>query len=63
VPVTVGATSDTTTQIINSTLKEGDTIVLSFASTSTTSGGGFGLGGLGGGFGGGDVRVQPAGTP
>jgi len=53
VPVTVGAVSDTTTQITNSTLKEGDTIVLSFASTSSTSSGGFGLGGLGGLGGGG----------
>ncbi len=61
VPVTVGSVSDTTTQVTGSNLKEGDTIILSFASTSTTSGGGFGLGGLGG-LGGG-VRVQPAGTP
>jgi HlyD family secretion protein len=60
VPVTVGAVSDTTTQITNNTLKEGDTIVLSFASTSSTSGGGFGLGGL---TGGGGVRVQPEGAP
>ena len=52
-PVTVGAVSDTTTQITNSTLKEGDTIILSFASTSSTSGGGFGFGGLGGIVGGG----------
>jgi HlyD family secretion protein len=59
VPVTVGAVSDSTTQILNSTLKEGDTIVLSFASTSTTGGGGFGFGGLGGivGGGGGDRPV------
>jgi len=63
VPVTVGAVSDTTTQITSSTLKEGDTIILSFASTSsTTGGGGFGLGGPGG-FGGGSDQVQPAGTP
>ncbi len=61
VPVTVGAISDTTTQVTGSTLKEGDTIILSFASTSSTSSGGFGLGGLGG-FGGG-VRVQPGGNP
>ena len=33
VPVTVGAVSDSTTQITSSTLKAGDTIVLSFAST------------------------------
>ncbi len=58
VPVTVGAVSDTTTQVTGSTLKEGDTIVLSFASTSSTSGGGFGLGGLGGLGGGGTVRVE-----
>jgi HlyD family secretion protein len=62
VPVTVGAVSDSTTQILNSTLKEGDTIVLSFASTSTTGGGGFGFGGLGGivgGGGGGRPVVTP----
>ena len=54
VNVTVGAVSDTSSQITGDTLKEGDTIVLSFASTSsTTGGGGFGLGG---GFGGGGVR-------
>ncbi len=61
VPVTVGATSDTTTQITGDSLKEGDTIVLSFASDSSTTGGEFGFGGLGG-LGGG-VRVQPAGNP
>ena len=61
VPVTVGAVSDTTTQITGNTLKEGDTIVLSFASTSTSSGGGFGFGGLGGivGGGGGTRVVNP----
>jgi HlyD family secretion protein len=63
VPVTVGAASDTTTQITGNTLKEGDTIVLSFASTSTTSGGGFGFGGLGGIVGGGGGGRPPAGTP
>jgi HlyD family secretion protein len=42
--VTVGAVSSTTTQITSDTLKEGDTIVLSFAST-TSNGGGFGFGG------------------
>ena len=62
VPVTVGAISDTTTQVTGSTLKEGDTIILSFASTSsTTGGGGFGLGGFGGIVGGGGR--PPAGTP
>lgn len=61
VPVTVGAVSDTTTQITGNSLKEGDTIVLSFASTTTTSGG-FGIGGLGG-FGGGRVQSQPVATP
>ena len=46
VPVTLGAVSDTTTQITSDTLKAGDTIVLSFASTTSSSGGfGFGLGG------------------
>jgi hypothetical protein len=62
VNVTVGAVSDTTTQITGNTLQEGDTIVLSFASTSTTGGGGFGLG-LGGIVGGGDTRIQNGGTP
>jgi HlyD family secretion protein len=53
VPVTVGATSDTTSQVTGDSLQEGDSIVLSFASTtSTTSGRSFGLlGGLGGGGG------------
>jgi len=54
VPVTVGAVSDSTTQITSNTLKEGDTIVLSFASASSTGGGGFGI------LGGGGVRVRSA---
>jgi multidrug efflux pump subunit AcrA (membrane-fusion protein) len=62
VPVTVGAVSDTTTQITGSNLQEGDTIILSFASTSSTSGG-FGLGGLGGLTGGGVRDQPPSGTP
>lgn len=50
-PVTVGATSDSSSQITGSTLKQGDVIVLSFASTSSSSSSarGFGLGGIGGG--------------
>jgi HlyD family secretion protein len=62
VPVTTGAASDTTTQITGNTLREGDTIILSFASSSSTSGGGLRLGGFGGfggipgGGGGGVVR-------
>jgi HlyD family secretion protein len=65
VAITVGAVSDTSTQVTGSTLKEGDTIILSFASTSSSSNGGFGLGGLGGIGGGGEVRVvqPPSGTP
>jgi len=56
VPVTIGAVSDSTTQITNDTLKEGDTIVLSFASTASTTGGGmFGMGGGG--------RLQDGPTP
>ena len=65
VPVTVGAVSDTTTQITGNSLKEGDVIVLSFASTSTSDGG-IGLGGLGGLGGGGRViqsQPQPVVTP
>jgi HlyD family secretion protein len=55
VQVKVGAVSDSTTQITSDTLKEGDTIVLSFASTTSSSGGGFGFG-LGGGPAGGQPR-------
>jgi HlyD family secretion protein len=62
VPVTVGAVSDTTSQITSDTLKEGDTIILSFASTSTTSGGGFGFG-MGGIVGGGPRDGGQAVTP
>lgn len=57
VNVTVGAASDSTTQITSNSLKQGDTIVLSFAS-STTGGNGFGL--FGGGGGGVRVRTTPA---
>jgi RND family efflux transporter MFP subunit len=57
VQVTVGATSDTMSQITSDNLKEGDTIVLSFATTTSSSsgGGGFGL------FGGGGVRSSGGG--
>jgi RND family efflux transporter MFP subunit len=58
VPVTVGAVSDTTSQVTDDNLKEGDTIVLSFAATSSSSGFGF----MGGG-GGRQVDNPPAGTP
>jgi HlyD family secretion protein len=61
VPVTVGAVSDSTTQITSSTLKAGDTIVLSFASTSTTGGFGFRLGGGGGGAA--ATGARPVATP
>jgi HlyD family secretion protein len=47
VTVTTGAVSDSTTQITSDTLKEGDTIVLSFASTTSSSSSGFGFGGGG----------------
>jgi HlyD family secretion protein len=68
VPVTVGAVSDTSSQITGNTLKEGDTIVLSFASTSSSSSSsrGFGLGGLGGIVGGGGdsgSSTRPVATP
>ena len=69
VPVTVGAVSDSATQITSSNLKAGDTIVLSFASTSTSGGfGAFRLGG-GGGAATGDavpvtnVQSKPVTTP
>jgi HlyD family secretion protein len=66
VPVTVGAVSDSTTQITNSTLKAGDTIVLSFASTSSSSGlGGLRLGGGAGGAAGATTgsQTKPVTTP
>jgi HlyD family secretion protein len=59
-PVTIGAVSDSVTQITSSTLKAGDTIVLSFASTSTT--GGIGAFRLGGG-GGATTSARPVTTP
>jgi HlyD family secretion protein len=63
VPVTIGAVSDSVTQITGSTLKAGDTIVLSFASTSTTGGlGAFRLGG-GGGASGATTSAKPVTTP
>jgi HlyD family secretion protein len=49
VNVKVGAVSSSTSQITSDTLKEGDTIVLSFASATSSNGGGFGFGGIGGG--------------
>jgi multidrug efflux pump subunit AcrA (membrane-fusion protein) len=67
VPVTVGAVSDSTSQVTSSTLKAGDTIVLSFASSSTTGGFGFRLGGGGAaGAAAGNTtqaRPQPVATP
>ncbi|HTX93179.1 MAG TPA: efflux RND transporter periplasmic adaptor subunit [Anaerolineales bacterium] len=70
VPVTVGAVSDSTTQITSDTLHEGDTIVLSFASSSSTTGGngfGFRLGGGGAGVGNTqqvvNAKPQPVATP
>jgi HlyD family secretion protein len=65
VPVTIGAVSDSVTQITSSTLKAGDTIVLSFASASTTGGiGAFRLGGGGTAAGGAvPVKAQPVTTP
>jgi len=62
-PVTLGAASDSTTQITGNTLKAGDTIVLSFASTTSGSGFGFRLGGGGGAAGGTAVKPQPVTTP
>ncbi len=50
VPVSVGAVSDTASQVTSDNLQEGDTIVLSFATSSTTGTSfGFGAGGPGGG--------------
>ena len=58
VPVTLGAVSDSLTQITGSSLKSGDTIVLSFASASST--GGLGAFRLGGGGGAGATNAVPA---
>ncbi len=64
VPVTIGAVSDSVTQVTGSTLKAGDTIVLSFASTTTTGGlGAFRLGGGGGAVGGATTSAKPVTTP
>ena len=61
--VTVGATSDTMSQITSDNLKDGDTIVLSFTSTTTSSSGfglfGGGAGRVSGGGGGGATVVTP----
>ncbi len=68
VPVTIGAVSDSTTQITSTGLKEGDIIVLSFASSSSSSGGfGFFGGGArvvngGGGGGGNPTRSTTGGS-
>jgi membrane fusion protein, macrolide-specific efflux system len=61
--VTIGASSDTSTQITSDTLHEGDTIVLSFTSSSSNTGR-FGMGGFGmmGGSSG-AVTVQESGNP
>ena len=55
VPVTIGAVSDSATQIIGNTLFPGDTIVLSFANSTSSSGNGLGLR-LGGGGGVGNTQ-------
>lgn len=58
VPVSVGAVSDTASQVTSDNLQEGDTIVLSFATTSTTGTGfSFGAGRPGGG--GSPDAIQP----
>jgi HlyD family secretion protein len=64
VPVTVGAVSDSATQILGDTLTAGDPIVLSFASSSSSGGNGFGfrLGG-GGGVGNTQQAVPAPGKP
>lgn len=61
VNITVGAVSSTTTQITSDNLKEGDTIVLSFASTTSSGGGRFGFGGPGAVTGGSRIEnAQPS---
>ncbi|MGA2489062.1 MAG: efflux RND transporter periplasmic adaptor subunit [Anaerolineales bacterium] len=60
-PVTEGVVSDSTTQIISNTLKAGDTIVLSFASTTSSSGFGFRMGG--GGASNATTQSRPVTTP
>jgi HlyD family secretion protein len=61
VPVTLGAVSDSATQISDGTLKEGDTIVLTFATSSSSNG--FGLRVGGGLVGGGGNQTRPVSTP
>jgi HlyD family secretion protein len=50
VPITVGLTNDTVSEVTGGNLKEGDEVVISGAATTTNSGG-FGGGGMFGGFG------------
>jgi HlyD family secretion protein len=59
VPITVGAVSDTATQVTGDALQEGDVIVLSFATTTTGNGFGFPMGRVGGGGGGETVVTNP----
>ena len=56
VPVTVGLTGSSTSEVSSDQLREGDTIVLSGTSTSTTTSNNRGFGG---GFGGGPVFIGP----
>ncbi len=52
VPVTLGLSNDTYTELVQGTLKEGDAVVISTTTTTASTGGGglFGLFGGGGGF-------------
>jgi HlyD family secretion protein len=59
--VTVGASSDTSTQITSNELQQGDVILLSF--TSSSDSGNFGMGGFGMMGGGADVVVSDTGNP
>jgi len=56
VPVQVGLTNDTQSEITGGQLREGDTIVLNSTTATTTNGGGGFGGGFGGGGGGGGFR-------
>ena len=57
-PVTIGQSNETQSEVVQGQLQEGDSVVLNVAATTTTTGGA-GAGGLfifGGGGGGGGVR-------
>ncbi len=56
VPVTIGQSNETQSEVVQGQLQEGDSVVLNVATTPASNGGGGGFGGFFGGGGGGVVR-------